>query len=427
MNRIYPIAIILGCLVNLSQATAQYKDKLTLAEAYDLAMINYPLTGQKSLLEKQTELSLDIIRDESLPNITANLEGQLQTESLQLGSDSPESPINVEVPRESYKAYAQLDYTVYEGGQTTAQKDAVKANLQVGLHQLKTDLRSLKDRVNELFFIIVLSLQQEQLIGISLNNISASLQTLEAGFNNGTILESELVKLKVRKLELLNEQEDIRSNYVAAISVLEELTGLTLSPTTMFILPSFDPDTEVDLQRPEQGLYNAQKLLLTAQEGSIKASRRPRVVLFAQGGVGYPNPLNFTDISHSPYALAGLRMTWKIWDWNAASQKTERLQIQQQQVDVRKRTFEYNIQTRENEFIEKIEALSRQIENHKNIVVLQNEVLQQSKAQLKNGVINATDYLIQVNAELEARQTLQLYELQLQQLQVKYLTLFGML
>lgn len=427
MNRIYFIVALFFSLAVFCKATAQHKDKLTLSEAYELARANYPLTGQKSLLMEQTELSLGIIRNESLPALSANLEGQLQSESLQIGSDSPESPVFIDMPRESYKAYAQLDYTLYQGGLTHARREVEKANLEVGLNQLEADLRPVKDRINDLFFSIMLSRQQEQLIASSLSNINASLQNLEAGYNNGTVLESEIIKLKVRKLELQNQQESVLADSNAALKILGELTGLTLSPATVLILPNYNATTEVELKRPEQQMYESKKLLLSAQEGTISALRKPRISLFAQGGVGYPNPLNFSDIGHAPYALGGIRMTWKIWDWQTTAQKTERLRVQQKQVDLQKEAFEYNIETREDEFLEKMDALTRQIQNHQSIVALQGEILQQSEAQLKNGVINATDYLIQVNAELEARLRLHLYELQLQQLQVKYLTLFGTL
>ncbi|UII31488.1 TolC family protein [Fulvivirga ulvae] len=427
MNRIYFIVALVFSLAVFYKATAQYKDKLTLSEAYELAMANYPLTGQKSLLMEQTELSLSIIRNESLPALSANLEGQLQSESLQIGSDSPESPVFINMPRESYKAYAQLDYTLYRGGLTHARREVEKANLEVGLNQLEADLRPVKDRINDLFFSIMLSRQQQELIASSLSNINASLQNLEAGYNNGTVLESEIIKLKVRKLELQNQQESVLADSKAAIKILGELTGLNLSPATELALPNYNASSEVELQRPEQQMYESKKLLLSAQEGTITALRKPRISLFAQGGVGYPNPLNFSDIDHAPYALGGIRMTWKIWDWQTTAQKTERLRVQQKQVDIQKEAFEYNIETREDEFLEKMDAFTRQIQNHQSIVALQGEILQQSEAQLNNGVINATDYLIQVNAELEARLRLHLYELQLQQLQVKYLTLFGTL
>ncbi len=54
------------------------------------------------------------------------------------------------------------------------------------------------------------------------------------------------------------------------------------------------------------------------------------------------------------------------------------------------------------------------------IIQLRRQVTEAAKAQLENSVITANDFLIQVNAEDAARQSLVLHQLQLRQAQINY-------
>jgi Flp pilus assembly secretin CpaC len=65
--------------------------------------------------------------------------------------------------------------------------------------------------------------------------------------------------------------------------------------------------------------------------------------------------------------------------------------------------------------------LQEQIKIDQQIADLQADILNQLAAQLDNGVITSTDYLTQTNAELLARQQLELHQLQLLQTQLNFL------
>jgi outer membrane protein TolC len=54
------------------------------------------------------------------------------------------------------------------------------------------------------------------------------------------------------------------------------------------------------------------------------------------------------------------------------------------------------------------------------IVALRNEIIKASKAQLENGVITSSDYLREMNAADQARQSLLLHQLQLLQTELDY-------
>jgi hypothetical protein len=67
-----------------------------------------------------------------------------------------------------------------------------------------------------------------------------------------------------------------------------------------------------------------------------------------------------------------------------------------------------------------IDKYAQLVATDNGIIQLRKQVTDAAKAQLENAVITANDYLIQVNAEDQARQALILHQLQLRQAQINY-------
>lgn len=394
-----------------------------------MAQRNYPLIKDESLLEQIAETNTSILTKKRLPTIDLIGVGQVQSENVSIGGGDPNSTLNIDVPLESYRTYLDLNFNLFDGGLTKADKKIEESQLMVNKQSLEVSLRNLEDQVNNLFLNILLLKQQKGLLKISKNDITTNIEILQAGFSNGTVLESELSKLKVRKIELESEEIGIQGDINAFLDVLSKLIGTILTDGTDLTLPEsvFKLQNNSDISRPEQQLFNYQTELLETQKERISASRLPKLSLFAQGGIGYPNPLNFADVSTTTYGLGGLKLNWNLFDWGIAKKEKTKIDIQKQQITVDRAVFEFDIQKRENEYLEKIDALEAQIQKDEEIVGLQSEILKQSSVQLKEGVINSNDYVIQVNAELAARQELELHSVQKQKLQIEYLTLFGKL
>ena len=405
---------------------AQEIRELDLKEVYRLAKLNYPLSEDRLLMEEVSEVNLVLLSKNRLPVLSFNAEGRLQSDNVQIGSGDPAFPINVDVPLESYRAYLGLNLDIYDGGLTSAQKEIEKANEAVNQEALKVKLRSLKDRINLVFFNIELARKQRDILGTSLLDIETTIISSESKVKNGILLSSEVNKLKVRRLELLSDQGRLEGDIQAFVSVLEKLIGSSVSEEVKLNFPSiFVLPSGIDITRPEQDLYEAQKDVLKAQKSMTKAGQRPKLSLFGEGGLGYPNPLNFTDVESSFYGVAGLKLSWRFLDWGKAKKENQKIDLQIKRSEVDRLTFEFDIVSRKQEFVRRIYALEKQIQNDQEIVVLQSQILDQITTQINNGVISSNDYLQQVNAELRAKQQLKLHETQLIQLKIEYLTLFG--
>lgn len=414
-------------LLLLPLAQAQ-QAPLLLTEAYQLAEANYPLLRQKELIGQLSEQNLKVLEAERMPALFLKGESRLQSEAIQIGSDAPNSPISLQLPRESFQVYAEVGYTLYDGGRHRSQQALEQARQEVSQQQLTVSLRSIKERINQLFLAILLYEQQQKLLLTSLEGLESNLQTVSSAFRNGLVLESEVSKLKVRKLELLSEQARQQGEVNALRKQLGYFIGQEVAPTRALQLPeTLSPEAELPVERPELNWYQSRKQLLTEQEKSLSVAKRPLISAFAQGGMGYPNPLNFADISTAPYGLVGLRAQWRLWDWNKTTRQAAGIRLQQEMIATEEETFTFELQAHKSVFAEKWNALEQQLANDRQIVALQEEILAQSSAQLREGTLTSNDYLQQVNATLAAKQQLELHKIQQQQLSIEHQTRFGKL
>ena len=94
-------------------------------------------------------------------------------------------------------------------------------------------------------------------------------------------------------------------------------------------------------------------------------------------------------------------------------------------VDVQKELFLLNTNTQLKQQQSEIDKMNQLIAVDNEIIDLRNQVTEAAKAQLENGVITANDFLQQVNAEDQARQSRITHELQLLQAKITYQTTSG--
>ena len=385
---------------------------ITLTELYTAAETNYPLVKGAPLIDAIETINFSIITKGALPRISLNGTGQIQSESIELNLGEQQ----LEGPLETYNVYLAAEYDLYDGGKKSSQRTVQEATSAVERQQLAVEIRSVKDRVNTMLFAIELARKQNEILLTSIADLDANIEAAQAGFENGATLESEVLKLKVKQLELKSQVIELEGNFKALLAMLQKLTGTILPNDVEFEIPQLLPEfSDSIIDRPEQKLYNLQKDLLDSKMTSVTIDTRPILSLFAQSGVGNPNPLNFSDFEDSPYALGGLKLKWNFLDWGKSKKEKQLLEIQKQQIAVDEETFLFNIDQEKKDYQAKISAIKDQIKNDLIVLELQKEILKQSEVQLENGVSTASEFVTQVNATISAEQEVQFNQIQLQQ------------
>ncbi len=388
---------------------------------------NYPTLRNADLNDQILRTELDILSLERKP--TLNLVGSATLQSETIGFDGGENfPIDINIPLYNARAYGEVNYTLYDGGRLEARKALKSAEGKLGNQQLEVEKFGLRRRINQLFLGILLSRERIALFETTLSDIAERKSTVTAAVELGAALESEVLQLSVREVEIEAQRDDVKGTIARLVANLSTLTGQELSVDVdleLPALPAFRTITTID--RPESGLFQLQRASVMANETLIEANTKPVISAFGQVGVGVPNPLNVFDSGISPYAIGGVNFRWTFKDWGKSVKQRELLQLRMAQLDNQQETFLFNLNAGNEAYLADIDRLDRQIEQDRKIAGLQAEILIQLSAQLDNGVITATDYLTQVNAELRARQALQIDETRLVELQLNFLNERGSL
>ena len=96
------------------------------------------------------------------------------------------------------------------------------------------------------------------------------------------------------------------------------------------------------------------------------------------------------------------------------------LSLQAKQLSHQQAAFEFNLQSKEANYLAAIQRINSQIQAGEKIAELQGSLLQSLAAQLEEGVIQTTEYILQVDAELLARQQLAIYQTELLKTQLEF-------
>jgi outer membrane protein TolC len=403
---------------------AQDNSRLTLEQAYDLARQNYPLIKQKDLVRKTADLTIENLNKGFLPQFTVSGQATYQSDVTSVPISLP--GIKIDPPgKDQYKLQAELSQLVYDGGNTVAQKSVQNANALVEDQKAEVELYKVKDRINQLYLGILLVDEQVKQADYVKNDIQLGIKRVEAQVKNGTAFRSSQLTLEAELMKNDQRVIELKANRKGLVDVLSLFLNKQLPEDVQLEQPVI-PATLVkeSVVRPELKLYNYQSELFKVQNGLISAKNRPRTSLFIQGGYGRP-ALNLLNNNFDFFYIAGVRLNWSLGNLYTTKKERELLQVNQRMVDVQKELFMLNTNTQLKQQQAEVNKLSQLIQSDQQIIGIRTQVKEAANAQLSNGVITANDFLKEVNAEDQAKQSLITHQLQLLMAQINARTISG--
>ncbi len=403
---------------------AQQIQLLTLEQAQELAQQNYPITRQRALLRQAEEYTLENLNRGYLPQLA--FIGQATHQS-----DVTEVPVrlpNLEIPtppKEQYKLTADVSQVVYDGGLIRQQKKVEQLNTVLEEQKVEVELHKLRDHVNQLYLGILLLDGQLEQVKLVQQDLETGIRKVEAQVKNGVSFMSNLYLLQAELLKNNQRLAELQASRNATLQTLGLYLGEPLDENVVLATPAA---TEVydhkQIQRPELKLYASQQTLLEQQNKLLLARNMPRTSLFGQSGYGKPG-LNFLLNKADWWYIGGLRLNWSLGNFYTYRNDKNLIDVSQQLTELQRETFLLNTNAQLTQQLSEIDKLQQLLEADREIVTLREKVKTAANAQLTNGVITANDYLREVYAEDQARQTLILHQLQLLQAKINYKTTLG--
>ena len=392
-------------------------------QAYDLAEKNYPMIKQRDLVRQTTNLTIENLNKGYLPQFA--LSGQASYQSQVTDFNVPIPGFTFEHPsKDQYKIVADMNQLVYDGGVIKQQKNIQQLNDDVEQGKIEVELYKVKDRINQLFLGVLLldeQLKQTDLVKADLDN---GIKKVQAQVNNGVALRSNLDVLQAQLLQTDQRVIELKASRKGLIDVLSLFINQQLPEKTQLQRPTIAAAISSDIQRPELKLFSSQNKLLGSQTRLIDAKNLPKASLFAQGGYGKPG-LNLLKNEFSFYYITGVRFNWSFGGLYTQKREKKLVDVNKKIVDIQKETFLLNTNTGLQQQQSEIDKFQKLIATDQAIIDLRIKVKDAAKAQLENGVITANDYLREVNAEDQARQSLITHQIQLLQVQINYQTIAG--
>ncbi len=392
-------------------ALAQQKEHLNLDECYTLAEKNYPLVKQRELLALSKTYSVDNVSKDFLPQVSINGQATYQSDVTQIPISFP----GVDIPtlsKDQYKLYGEISQPLTAMITTSHQKELQEVNSDLQEDNLDVDLYKLKDRVNQLYFGILLIGEQYRQNELRKKDIQNGIDRINVAVENGVDYGNNVDKLKAELLNADQQSIELSSSRKAYILMLGQFLNREIGDSTIFDRP-LTPSISDKINRPELKVYENQGLSDDIQSKILRSKNIPRVDLFFQGGVGRPSPVNMLSKDMSPYYIGGIRLNWSISSFYTYGHDQQLLDIDRSMNEARRETFLFNTNftlKQQNQDIEKLQEL---IQSDDKIVDLRTSIKNTADTQLNNGAISVNDYLSDINAEEQARQNRSLHEVQL--------------
>lgn len=392
----------------MSMLTLPAVAQLTLYECQQLARENYPLLQKYDLIKQTAAYSIENINKGYLPQLSLSGQASYQSETTGL-PDALKSMLTNSgykgMEKDQYRIALELNQVLWDGGNIKAQKKVASANEKMQAAQTDVAMYDVRNRVNELFFGILLLEEKLQLNTELQTLLQNSYRKLETQNAHGTAMKSDV---NVIKAELLRAKQDrvalqsMRKSYLQMLAIFigKEAESIDSLQKPVAAMPSVPKN-----QRPELLLYATQMQQTQAQNDLLKAALYPKLSFFAQGFYGYPYYDMFDSMFNHNLKLGGIvgvKLSWNIGKLYTFKNEKRQLQLAQKQIETSQEVFLFNNSLQTAQETEAVHQYREMMKADAEIIQLLTAVRQAAEAQLEHGVIDVNDLLREITKENQA-------------------------
>lgn len=396
------ILIIIIFFTNSIKINAQ----LTLDSCQQKAKRNYPLVASYNILEQSKDYSLSNAKKNYLPQLSINAIGGIIEGLPDVG--------NTETNNGQLILMTQLTQPIWDGGITKGQKAIIEAEHQIKINEINEVFYKLNDRINEIYFSILLFEAKINSIE-SLNIIlEAQKNSIKAAIDNEMALFTDIQEIEIVLLENKQRLSEVSAIKGQFTNILSQFIGEPISDSEIFLKPRNKTWASNDsILRPELFTFQSKIQKIEAQKLLNKSSLYPKLGLTAVGinliperGIG-PAAINNLFVG-------GLSVSWNINGLLKNGTKTKILNLGTEQINIQKKQFLFNTNLAEKTDQAQLNKYQDLIDQSTEILNLQKSIVSSYQAKYNNGSLTITDLLKKI-------ETVNLAETQLQINQLSYL------
>ena len=407
------IIIFIFALASIS--LAMRAQTLTLDECHEKAVSHYPAIARYGIIEQSKNFTIANANKAYLPQASIGAQATWQSDVTKINVALPQGfpPLDIPVPdKDQYKVIAEINQLIWDGGKIEAQKKSVEANAELEKQKLNSEVYSLRERVNNLYFGILLLEEQLSQQTILEKELQRSFDKVQTYVKNGVANDADLSAVKVEQLKAGQQRIQLESVREAYAKMLSVLIGEQIGENTSFEKPQPQNVLSVtEIKRPELDIFSAQETLINSQEMLLKAKNMPVLGAFAQGGYGKPG-LNMFENKFNPFFIGGIRLSWNFGNLYTFANEKKNIELQRKTVDAQRETFLYNLNLQIPQQQIEIEKFRKTMKDDDEIINLRKLIREAAEVKVENGTMTVSDLLQEINAEEVAKQAKALHEIQ---------------
>ena len=376
----------------------------TLEECQQAAEKNYPVIKRYDLIGRTTELTVSNLQKEWLPRITASAQATYQNavaawpESIKsvyqrMGLDMKG------LKKDQYKVGIDVQQTLYDGGVISSQKRIARQEGKLQEAQNDVNQYQLRQRVNEMYFSLLLLNEQIRLNDDVKALLLSSEKKLAAMVKGGTAATSDYENVMAERLGAEQQNSSLKAQQQMLQRLLSVFCGMEVNHLQK---PKPVEVSTTTNNRPELSMFDSQIKLVEAKEKALNARLMPKLGLFAQGYYGYPGYNIFEDMMDRKWTLngiVGIKMSWDLSAFYTHKNDRERLNMERKMAENAREVFLFNSRLDEIQHTKDVDRYQKMVQADEEIITLRTNVRKAAESKLAHGIIDVNSLLREINNE----------------------------
>ena len=232
--------------------------QLTLEECYRKARENYPLVKQYDLIEKTKDYNVANAGKGYLPQVAFSAQATYQSDVTEIPIDFEQIGLaGIDIPtldKAQYGATLEVSQTLWDGGAIRSEQENARAQADVELRDLDVNLYALHERVNQLYFGILLVEAQTEQNRLLQEELQQQCDRVASYVRNGVASQADWDALRVDLLKAKQDEAQCRHVRRAYAAMLGQLIGEDIGEETELVKPEAALPVEAENCRPELAL-----------------------------------------------------------------------------------------------------------------------------------------------------------------------------
>ena len=306
---------------------------------------------------------------------------------------------------------------------------ALDINQKIVAAQERLMQQDIKQQVSSTYFNLQAIVKQLEFVESNIANLTKLIANLQKSYELGLVIETEVDKLKMSRLTLLNTKLSTEATRTQLSSLLKILIGVNSDGALSLVSDEMMENTilvdQNNINHPELELMAAQKQMNAEERKGTKMAYLPSLSFYASYNYAYnikPKDDFRTGINS---AFLGLHLDWTLFDGFEKYNKQKMNALNKDKLDNQEALLTKQLALLSETAKNQIDVQASSLETAKEQLGLANKVYAQTQAQFTAGTISSNELIQADNGLQQAQTNVVAAYIQLRQAELAYLRSIG--